>query len=118
MNSEGKWEIFTHNDFKKLYDEEIRKIVTNGFSRPKMNIYENLSKQTGLPLKTQPFTGKNFVKTYPGVQWSPSDFKHVVYSPADPTEHHLMMNYGLNAMTDRNFHPLLKTSDSWGEREQ
>lgn len=118
INSKGEKEVFSTLDFKELYDEEVRKIVTNSFSRPKLNIYENLSKQTGLPLKTQSFTGKNFVKPYPGVEWSPSDFKHVVYNPASPAEQYLMTNYGLNVTTDTGFIPLWKTSDSFGDRAQ
>lgn len=118
MNSKGEWEMFSTHDFKELYDGEVRKIVTNSFSRPKTNIYENLSKQTGLPLKTQSFTGKNFVKPYPGVQWSPSDFKYVVYNPAAPAEQYLMRDYGLDLLTDIRFSPSLKTSDSFGDRAQ
>lgn len=110
--------MFSTSDFKNLYDKEVRKIVTNGFSRPKMNMYEKLSKQTGLPLKTQSFNGKNFVRTYPGVKWSPSDFKYVVYNPASPAEQYLMMDHGLNVMTDVKFQPDWKFSNSWGDREQ
>ena len=111
-------DIVTSRENANLYFDEIRNIVRTNFSRPKMNAYETLSIQTGLPIQTQPFTGRNFVQPYPGVRWSPSDFRHVVYDPAAPAEHRLMQNYGLEFMTDNKFYPLLKTSYSDGDRAQ
>lgn len=77
------------------YHKDLRNFVSSHFSRPTIDAYEKISEQTMLPVAVKPFTGKNFVPTGKGVDWSKSDFRHVVYDPASPIEYQFKKQIGL-----------------------
>ena len=79
------------------YKDLLRETVTTKFSRPTFDIYKKISDQTGLPISVKPFSGKNFFTTGSGVNWSPSDFRHVVYDPASPIESVIKEKYDIPA---------------------
>lgn len=78
------------------YHQSLRSFVDSYFSRPSMDTYEKISRQTTLPISVKPFTGRNFIKTGKDVNWSPSDFRNVVYNPASPIEYEFKEKIGLN----------------------
>ena len=103
------------------YRKVLREIVKSRFTRPNVEVYQKISKNTGLPISVTPFTGRNFVKAAKGVSWSPSDFKHVVYDPASPVEHYTMAKYGLDSFKDRTYKPWANdpewySADNWQDR--
>lgn len=77
--------------YRKIYEDEIRRISRTYFNRPSFDTYEKISTVTGIPNPVLKFTGKNFI--YPmessDINWHKNMFKNIVYDPASPIESRL-----------------------------